>query len=196
LRPHLYLAIEKAGFIKEARLKEHYLWDGKFIDAVLHYKVNDFIVMRKADVNDVMTYFDWANDKQVRNQSFSSQSISLQDHVLWFNHKLCDLNTYLYFFEAKKKPVGQVRIEKNQEKQNAVIGISIDMAFRGKGFGYKLLVKSIDAFFNICPQYFIKAYIKKENRSSVKAFLKAGFKFEEEIEYQGFKSLLLIYKQS
>lgn len=42
LRPHLYKAVEKAGFIKEAQLKEHYLWGGRFIDAVIHSKFKDY----------------------------------------------------------------------------------------------------------------------------------------------------------
>jgi RimJ/RimL family protein N-acetyltransferase len=40
LRPHLYKAIEKAGFTKEAQLKEHCLFDGKYIDVVIHSKIN------------------------------------------------------------------------------------------------------------------------------------------------------------
>ena len=39
LRPHLYQVVEKGGFIKEARLKEHYFWEGRFIDAVIHSKI-------------------------------------------------------------------------------------------------------------------------------------------------------------
>jgi RimJ/RimL family protein N-acetyltransferase len=40
LRPHLYTAVEKAGFKEEARLKEHCLFDDKFIDVVIHSKFN------------------------------------------------------------------------------------------------------------------------------------------------------------
>lgn len=40
LRPHLYLAVEKGGFIKEAILKEHCKFEEKFIDVVIHSKIN------------------------------------------------------------------------------------------------------------------------------------------------------------
>jgi RimJ/RimL family protein N-acetyltransferase len=36
LRPHLYQVLEKNNFQKEAVLKEHCLFDGKFIDVVIH----------------------------------------------------------------------------------------------------------------------------------------------------------------
>jgi RimJ/RimL family protein N-acetyltransferase len=39
LRPHLYHAVEKAGFEKETVLKEHCFWNGKFIDVVIHSKI-------------------------------------------------------------------------------------------------------------------------------------------------------------
>lgn len=40
LRPHLYTVIEKAGFVAEARLKEHCCFEGKFIDVVIHGRYN------------------------------------------------------------------------------------------------------------------------------------------------------------
>lgn len=41
LRPHLFTAIEKAGFEYEATLKEHYFFEGKYIDAIIHSKINE-----------------------------------------------------------------------------------------------------------------------------------------------------------
>ena len=39
LRPHLYSIIEKVGFVYEATLKEHCLFEGNFINAVIHSKI-------------------------------------------------------------------------------------------------------------------------------------------------------------
>ncbi len=39
LRPHLYKAIEKAGFVKEAVLKEHCFFNGSFKDVIIHSKI-------------------------------------------------------------------------------------------------------------------------------------------------------------
>jgi RimJ/RimL family protein N-acetyltransferase len=38
LRPHLYEAIEEKRYVKEAVLKEHFLFNGEFIDVVIHGK--------------------------------------------------------------------------------------------------------------------------------------------------------------
>lgn len=40
LRPHLYEALEKSSFKEEARLEEHCLFNGKYIDVVIHSKTN------------------------------------------------------------------------------------------------------------------------------------------------------------
>jgi RimJ/RimL family protein N-acetyltransferase len=40
LRPHLYLSLLEAGFFEETRLREHCLFDEKYIDVVIHSKIN------------------------------------------------------------------------------------------------------------------------------------------------------------
>ena len=42
LRPHLYKALESSKYIEEARLKDHYLFKNKFIDVVIHAKINKY----------------------------------------------------------------------------------------------------------------------------------------------------------
>jgi RimJ/RimL family protein N-acetyltransferase len=41
LRPHLYVMLEKNNFYKEAVLKEHCLYEGKYIDVIIHSKINE-----------------------------------------------------------------------------------------------------------------------------------------------------------
>ena len=40
LRPHMYACFEAAGFIQEARLKDHIFYENKFVDVVIHGKIN------------------------------------------------------------------------------------------------------------------------------------------------------------
>ncbi len=42
VRPHLYDAIKTSGFYKEAVLKEHCLFNEKFIDVVISSKINNY----------------------------------------------------------------------------------------------------------------------------------------------------------
>lgn len=40
IRPNLYLALDKARFVEEARLKEHCFFNNSYIDVVIHSKIN------------------------------------------------------------------------------------------------------------------------------------------------------------
>ena len=42
LRPKLYVTLEKNDFFHDATLKDHCLFDGKFIDVVIHSKISQF----------------------------------------------------------------------------------------------------------------------------------------------------------
>ncbi len=42
LRPPLYEVLNKASFNEEARLKEHCWFDGKYIDVIIHSKINNY----------------------------------------------------------------------------------------------------------------------------------------------------------
>ncbi len=41
IRPHLYDVLEKSKYYMEARLKEHIFFCGKYIDVVIHSKINE-----------------------------------------------------------------------------------------------------------------------------------------------------------
>jgi RimJ/RimL family protein N-acetyltransferase len=181
LRPHLYVALEKSNFIKEATLKEHCYFEGKFIDVIIHSKINSKIHFRNVKKEDIDLYFDWANDETTRSNSFSSEKISYETHCEWFLKKIEDRNTMMLVFENEKDhAIGQVRIEKKQNEN--VIGISIDKNFRGKGFASVMIDLACEEFFKKYNSNTITAYIKKENTGSLRSFQKANFQiFREEV---------------
>lgn len=190
LRPHLYEAIEKAGYQQEARLPGHCLFQGAFIDVFIHTKFNP-INIREASEKDLALYFDWTNDEEVRKQSFNSQPVLLENHEKWFYKKLADESCLMLVFEdAQQVPIGQVRFESNEEQEISVIGVSLDKHFRGKGLADKLLTLASAYFFKKNPDYTIQAFIKAGNQSSINAFSKAGFSFEKNLDYQGIETVL------
>ncbi|HLP13040.1 MAG TPA: GNAT family N-acetyltransferase [Flavobacteriales bacterium] len=149
------------------------------------------LTLRMADKNDCDLYYKWANDELVRANSFHSGNISYEKHVLWFNDKINDRNTFFYLFtEHGNMPAGQVRIEKKEKE--TVIGISIDEAFRGKSLAAKMLVMASNDFLSKFPQEKILAYIKTSNQASYRAFLKAGFMLRETAVVSGAESYILI----
>ncbi|VXC13184.1 Protein N-acetyltransferase, RimJ/RimL family [Flavobacterium sp. 9AF] len=195
LRPHLYEVLENCGFKNEARLKEHCFFDNQFIDVVYHSKINRNITFRKASEEDLILYFNWANDLAVRENSYQSELISLENHTNWFLNKIKDPNCNMYLFENHiNQPIGQVRVQK-QENNEAIIGISNDNQHRGKGYATKMLTLASEKFIEENPDYHINAYIKIANKASEKSFSKAGYQLVDELDYQNYRSYHYIYKK-
>ncbi len=146
------------------------------------------ITYRFANINDLETYFNWLNDPQVREFSFSSEKISFEEHSLWFKDKILNQNYFFFIFQNNKNElIGQVRIQKSDQNQST-IGISVCSEHRGNGYGKKMLKLATLYFFNLNPNFEINAFIKKENNSSMKIFQSAGFKFVQEILYLNYNS--------
>ncbi|OYU85250.1 MAG: hypothetical protein CFE24_02805 [Flavobacterium sp. BFFFF2] len=185
VRPHLYPILASRGFKEEARLKDHCLFDGQFIDVVYHGKINNNVTFRKADEFDVMLYFIWANDPAVRQYSYQTDPINLEDHSNWFKNQLANDQCFLYVFcNHIGTPVGQVRIQKKEE-YSAVIGISNDSKHRGKGYASQMIQMATRDVISENPQLAIEAFVKHDNIASQRAFEKAGYQLKQTLEIEG-----------
>ena len=196
LRPNLYEVLENSLYKKEAKLKEHCLFNEKFIDVVIHSKVNkEYLYFRKAIFDDVEVYFNWLNDSDVRSQSYNSNVVNFENHVKWFESKVKDETAVLLIFQnTDKQNIGQVRIQKN-ENNEALIGVSIDKKHRGKSYASKAIKIASKYFLDLNPNFVINAFIKIENKGSEKAFKNAGFELESIVEYEKHQSFHYINKK-
>jgi RimJ/RimL family protein N-acetyltransferase len=150
--------------------------------------------LRKPTIKDMEMYFSWANDPGVREQSYNSSIIDLENHKQWFESAINNEAYFMCIFQnSAGEDIGQVRIQKKTNKE-ALIGISIDLNHRGKGYAKEILVLATDLFLKYNHGFIINAYIKEGNLSSKLAFENAGFNFIEMIEYENFKSYHFIKK--
>jgi len=139
---------------------------------------------RKAKIDDIELYYFWANEINVREQSFNSSLIDFDEHKIWFESKLNDENCIMLIFtNLEGQEVGQVRIQK-ESGIDSNIGISITAEQRRKGYSTQMLKISSDYFLKINPNFIINAFIKETNLASKYAFEKAGFEFIGMKSYQ------------
>lgn len=144
---------------------------------------------------DVLLFFNWANDEEVRSQSFSSQKINYEDHAKWFSARLEDECCLLLIFQKEERiDIGQIRIEKVNAGES-IIGISISSEFRGFGYATEMLKQASELFLKKNPAFKINAYIKKSNLPSKYAFENAGFEFMEMLNYENFESFHYVKKR-
>ena len=146
--------------------------------------------IRHGNTDDELLYFNWANDPETRMQSFNSEPISLENHIIWFRKNLHDKNVVFYILEFESNPVGQLRFSIDGEV--ATINYSIDKNYRGKGIGKIIIKKATQILIKENPSIkIVQGFVKSQNVASAKAFLSNGFAQEnsnvfESCEYRFF----------
>lgn len=174
LRPKLYEVLENSSYKREARLKEHCFFEGKFIDVIIHSKMNGRIYLRNAGIDDLeITYF-WANHPHTRKYSFNQRFISLEEHSKWFTGKIEDQNCIYKLLIRGNEPVGSIRFDLKGDE--SVISYLIAPDQTGIGLGGKLLELGILSLERERPYIkSIKGLVKEENIASINIFEKLGF---------------------
>ena len=133
------------------------------------------IYLRRATAEDVMLIYEWANDKGVRENSFNSNPIQLEDHICWYENKMQSKTTLFYILMNGEKPIGQIRLE--LEDVSAQVNYSISAQHRGKGYGKEMLRLVEVELQTLHPE--IKkmvAEVKGDNEASQRVFQNEKYK--------------------
>ncbi len=142
-----------------------------FTKLILETKIS----IREATLNDIKIYYNWVNEKSVRQNSINNKNISYNTHKVWFKAKLENESSFLYLFHKSQNKIGQVRFE--ILASNVIeIDFSIDKNNRGKGYSEIILRKAIFMFKSKhdIPIRFM-AIVRKDNTPSWKTFNNVGF---------------------
>lgn len=131
--------------------------------------------LRLVRKEDVELLFEWANDPVVRQNAFSTEPISYENHVHWFQNKLQDEDCRIYIFMKEDCAIGQIRLDGITEEKTG-IDYSIASEFRGQGFGRKMLQLLEEKIRQDLPKVqVLMAEVKRENHASKQVFLKNDF---------------------
>ncbi|MCX6158528.1 MAG: GNAT family N-acetyltransferase [Ignavibacteriae bacterium] len=131
--------------------------------------------LRNAIFSDSKLLLDWANDMDMRSNSFNSQKITMEEHEKWYSKKLNDSNNAaIFILELSDKPIGQIRFERNSR------GCSVDYFIaqdeRGKGYGKRIVQMGIEEIKSSWENIdYILAEVKKDNKPSSKVFIHLNF---------------------
>jgi UDP-2,4-diacetamido-2,4,6-trideoxy-beta-L-altropyranose hydrolase len=132
--------------------------------------------LRKVGQEDCELLWDWANDPIVRAVSFSSEPITWEDHLRWFNNKLNSSNCYHFIaFNDQDKPIGQIRFDIDDQLQS-IVSVSLASNQRNQGYGKLILQMAINKLCKRISVSNIQALIKPDNLASIKLFESVGFK--------------------
>jgi UDP-2,4-diacetamido-2,4,6-trideoxy-beta-L-altropyranose hydrolase len=176
IKNKLFELIKNPKLLNNQRKKTFELVDGlgssRVIDWITgnikdsSWKVN---IASKKNIN---LYYEWANDKEVRNNSLNKNTFSWESHVCWFRRKLEDENCQLLIVLIDEIPIGQVRFD--DEGDYLRINYSIGKQFRGKNLGKKLLKLAINKLNNKNNKKLL-GEVLPNNIASSKIFEDLGF---------------------
>jgi UDP-2,4-diacetamido-2,4,6-trideoxy-beta-L-altropyranose hydrolase len=139
--------------------------------------LDERVRLRPVEPADAEMLWQWANQAEVRSASFRQDPIPLEDHLRWFDEHLSDPRcTILIGHDADDASVGQVRFDPAPDDE-AVINVSVDAERRGRGFGPQLIDLATRRLFAQTETRAVHAMILENNRASIRAFERVGFRF-------------------
>jgi UDP-2,4-diacetamido-2,4,6-trideoxy-beta-L-altropyranose hydrolase len=159
--------------------KGKYLVDGAGIERIIALldvqDVEGHLQVRRARWRDMELLWQWANDPSVRERSFHSQPIPLDEHVKWYKDKLVSSDTLLLIIERNRVPVAQIRYDRTNEYE-AEVSFLVARKYRGEGIGTKTLKLTSDLAYEELGIEFVRGVVFSSNEASQRVFIKAGFK--------------------
>ena len=130
--------------------------------------------LRGAEEKDKDLLFAWANEEEVRKNSFSDRKIPYEEHERWFAKIMGDHAYRQYIYMTGSVPVGQVRLHITGD--HAEVSYSICAGYRGRGYGKKMLGCLCRLVLSNEPQIRrLTAKVKTDNCRSKSVFLSAGY---------------------
>lgn len=136
------------------------------------------ICLRPATTSDCELLLEWKNEPVVRQSAFNTAEVSKENHERWFSSALNNPDIKIYILESEGKPIGQARI--NREEDVGIIDYSIDVLCRGKGYGKKIINLLEEEARKTVFVAALKAEVKKENAASRHVFISLGYTETEE----------------
>ena len=166
-------------------LKSQNIIDGKGRERIINKLVNNetnSIGFRAISYSDCDLLYEWANDKSVRKNAFNSDKIDYESHKKWFQNKLDSKKTLIYIILKGNNPIGQIRID--IENDYGIIDYSIEFKYRGQGLGKSSLKSIANRVKNDCTSLNgLVGRVKFDNISSQKAFESANFEKKKKSGY-------------
>lgn len=141
------------------------------------------VYLRSAIPEDVDLLYEWANDVDVRANSFQTQQISYENHLQWFDLKMKDVNCHILIGMVKEESIGVIRFECSEDQ--GIVNYSIAAEKRGLGYGKQLVEQGLQyATHQIPMMTCIFAQVKASNTASCRIFEALGF-IKNKIEDSG-----------
>ena len=133
------------------------------------------LILRKATVDDCDILYEMANDPLTRQNSFNTDQIPYETHIIWFTQKIESEQCLLYIAEIEGNAIGQIRIDCSDDKQQGNIDYTVHHNYRGNGYGTEIL-QHVLTLPEVQEIAILIGEVKIDNIASQKSLMRAGFR--------------------
>lgn len=131
------------------------------------------VVLRPAAARDADRLLAWRNDPVTRRAAFQTGEVEREEHVAWLERRLADPRSELYIAESAGAAVGQVRLDR-EDDSTAVVSVTVAPEARGRGLAAPML-RALASATQLGVRR-LRAEVKPDNASSLRAFARAGYR--------------------
>lgn len=131
------------------------------------------VKLRKANLDDMLKVLTWQNAPGARQFCRQPETISLDDHKVWFEKKLAARSSQVYIMTESGQDVGMLRLDQiTPESDQYEVSLIVDQHNKGRGIGKA----AVEAAKNLVKSGTILAEVLPANIVSAKLFVALGFK--------------------
>ena len=133
------------------------------------------LILMPADYSDMELLYRWVNESEVRNNSFNTKPVTLQEHESWFKEHIASDECSIWILCLGDLKIGQKRCN-ILENSDCYVGYSIKSQYRGMGYGTQMLNLVKSKIKETYPEVKrIVAEVKPQNEVSSRTLISAGF---------------------
>jgi RimJ/RimL family protein N-acetyltransferase len=127
------------------------------------------MMLRAASTLDAQRLLSWRNDPATRNNSFTTEVVSLESHLCWLDQVLNDTRRELFIAEFGNETVGTVRLDYSDDR--CELSWTVAPECRQRGLGRRMVALAINRA--SCTNLIAK--IKSDNGASQQIVRALGF---------------------
>jgi RimJ/RimL family protein N-acetyltransferase len=155
------------------------------------------LIAKPATIEDAELLFIWRNDIETRMNSANTKKIKFEDHLVWLDKTINDINKFLFIFYILDQsgdnyiPVGTTRMDYDVAQNIYELSWMVAPKKRGKSIGKTIVSRTVDFLFGKN----IKARIKFGNNASCKIAEYVGMKYIHAGFIKGEEDILYYYRK-
>ena len=142
------------------------------------------ITFRLIQKEDAALIFEWRNTPFIASLGSQNRTVSWEEHLSWIENTVCSKTRKAFIILINDEPAGQVRFDKEEpDSDSCVISVYLIEKYTGKGRGVTAIQAGCELIKKEWPDIrSIQANVLKTNTNGQKAFLKAGFIYNPNVD--------------